>query len=66
MKRILKITAEYVEEWNENEDTDFNECAKDYTFNDWAECDWDNVGRPLDRLIDEGWKITRKKVIKND
>ena len=43
MKRILKITAEYVEE-----------------------CDWDNVGRPLDRLIDEGWKITRKKVIKND
>lgn len=66
MKRILKITAEYVEEWDENEDIDFNEYAKDYTFNDWAECDWDNVGRPLDRLIDEGWKITRKKVIKND
>ena len=66
MKRILKITAEYVEELDENEDTDFNECAQDYTFNDLAECDWDNVGRPIDRLIDEGWKITHKKVIKND
>ena len=57
MKRILRIIAEYVEEWDENEDPELN----DYTFEDWEDCDWDNVGRPLERMEDTGWKIIRKK-----
>lgn len=64
MKRILRITAEFVEEWDEKEDPEYTEGAQDYTFNDWADCDWDNVGRPLDRMEDAGWKITRKKLVK--
>lgn len=64
MKRILRITAEFVEEWDENEDPEYSEGVQDHTFDDWADCDWDNVGRPLDRMEDAGWKITRKKIIK--
>lgn len=64
MKRILRITAEYVEEWEPGDDSDNDIKYEDYTFDDWADCDWDCVGRPLDKLTDEGWKITRKKLVK--
>lgn len=65
MKRILRITAEYVEEWEPGiDDEDCEVKYEDYTFADWEECDWDNVGRPLDRMQDTGWVIKRKKLVK--
>lgn len=64
MKRVLKITAEYIEEWDENDDPEYTEGAKDYTFDDWADTDWDNVGRNLSQLESDGWIIKKKQLKK--
>lgn len=41
------------------------ECDEDWnpkTFEEFEDCDYDSVGRPIYRLEDEGWKITKKTV----
>lgn len=62
MKRKLKVTLEYVEEWNPEDEEDLEVKYEDYTFEDWQDCDWDNVGRPLDRMVDVGWVITKTEI----
>lgn len=63
MKRILRITAKYVEEWDDDDtQEDMDTKLEDYTFDDWEDCDWDNVGRYINNLQDAGWKITSKKI----
>lgn len=37
------------------------ECDEDYnpqTFEDAEDADYDSIGRPIERLEDEGWEIT--------
>lgn len=62
MKRILRFTAELIEEL----DDEFSQDYAELSFNEWRECDYDNVGRPINRLEDCGWIIKNKKVINGD
>lgn len=59
MKRKVTLTMEYI---FEIEDEDIMEGETFDTFADIREADYDSVGRPLERMEDEGWKITSSKV----
>lgn len=61
MKRKIRFTAEYVEEWDDNDE--FSKEYANHCFSDWEDCDYDNVGRPISRLEDCGWEITYKEVV---
>lgn len=59
MKKKITFTASYV---FEVEDEDLNE-GKDYkSFEEVEDCDYDNVGRPLNHLRDLGWDIFDTKI----
>ena len=59
MKKKITFTASYIFEVN---DEDLNE-GEDYkSFEEVEDCDYDNVGRPLNRLRDLDWEITDTKI----
>lgn len=59
MKKKITFTASYIFEVN---DEDLNE-GEDYkSFEEVENCDYDNVGRPLNRLRDLDWEITDTKI----
>lgn len=59
MKKKITFTASYIFEVN---DEDLNE-GEDYkSFEEIEDCDYDNVGRPLNRLRDLDWEITDTKI----
>lgn len=59
MKKKITFTASYIFDW----DDDDLEGGEGYnTFEDVEDCDYDNVGRPLNRLRDVGWDITDTKI----
>lgn len=56
MKKRISFTASYVIDVDDEDEEYFN------TFEGVEDNDWDNVGRPLDRLRDLGWEITNTKI----
>lgn len=56
MKKKITFTASYIFEIDD-EDEDFIK-----TFEDVEDCDYDNVGRPLNHLRDLDWEITNTKI----
>lgn len=59
MKKKITFTASYIFEVN---DEDLNE-GEDYkSFEEVEDCDYDNVGRPLNRLRDLDWEIFDTKI----
>lgn len=59
MKKKITFTASYI---FEVDDEDLNE-GEDYkTFEEVEDCDYDNVGRPLEHLRDLDWEITDTKI----
>lgn len=59
MKKKITFTASYIFEVN-NEDLNEGEDYK--SFEEVENCDYDNVGRPLNRLRDLDWEITDTKI----
>ncbi len=59
MKKKITFTASYI---FEVDDEDLNE-GEDYkTFEEVEDCDYDNVGRPLNNLRDLDWEIVETKI----
>lgn len=59
MKKKITFTASYV---FEVDDEWLDEVAKFETFEDVEDSDYDNIGRPLERLRDLDWKIEKTKI----
>ena len=59
MKKKITFTASYV---FEVDDEDLNEGEDFKTFEEVEDCDYDNVGRPLNHLRDLDWEITDTKI----
>lgn len=59
MKKKITFTASYI---FEVDDADLNEGEDFKTFEEVEDNDYDNVGRPLDRLRDLDWEITDTKI----
>lgn len=60
MKKKITFTASYILEV-EDEYIDEDICYYD-SFEEIEDCDYDNVGRPLEHLRDLGWEITKTEV----
>lgn len=61
MKKKLIVTLEYIEDIKDEYLDDVEE-ADNYSFDDWSDTDWDNIGRPLNKMEDYGWKIIDKQI----
>lgn len=55
-KTKLTVTLEYIPEYEDYDDME--------TFEDYRDCDYDGIGRPLNHMEDEGWTIVKTEVIK--